>query len=154
MNDLIDFMQRRKDQETNRRKFLFQQFRDRATKLKENNVYLIEIQYSGYGDSGDVEDIEYFDRKNKLVEINQDDYGHCCLWPKDEAPSWCKDKNHTIDDLVSEMVYYTLPGGWEINEGSTGTVVINMETGSIDVNHGWRQTVIESESYNYNIGGE
>ena len=34
----------------------------------------IKIEYSGSGDDGDVEDIEFYDRKGKIINISSDDF--------------------------------------------------------------------------------
>jgi hypothetical protein len=54
----------------------------------------------------------------------------------------------SIDDLEDAM-YSLLPGGWEINDGSYGTVDIEVSTGAIEVTHNERYTEVNTSVQNY-----
>lgn len=98
--------------------------RDRKAKAKESlyllldrhpNITAIEVIFDGCGDSGQVEDIEYLGETNNAIARNQE-----------------------LDDAIEEYVYLILPGGWEINDGSFGTIQIDVKTRTADCNFSWR----------------
>jgi hypothetical protein len=43
----------------------------------------------------------------------------------------------TITEKIADWVSGNLPGGWEIDEGSSGTVIFNFETNEINLFHQW-----------------
>jgi hypothetical protein len=47
-------------------------------------------------------------------------------------------------------VCWQLPGGWELNEGSFGTVTINTLTGKGNVEHTWRVETTHDEWFDFN----
>jgi hypothetical protein len=53
-----------------------------------------------------------------------------------------------IDDLENAM-YSLLPGGWEINDGSYGSIDIEVSTGAIEVTHNERYTEVNTSVKNY-----
>jgi len=81
--------------------------------LPGEKISKLYVEYSGGGDSGYLEDdmgVETESGKNKRIPI-------------------------TLQ--ISNWVDSNLPGGWEIDEGSTGTVNFNFETGEINLIHQW-----------------
>ena len=76
-----------------------------------NNVEIIEARYSGGGDSGDIDSITVDGMDSKIHWDSQDD---------DEKLIW-----DTLYDNL-ENAY----GGWEIDDGSAGTIELSrtMET--------------------------
>jgi hypothetical protein len=48
-----------------------------------------------------------------------------------------ENKRIPITTEISDWVSENLPGGWEIDEGSTGTVNFNFETNEINIIHSW-----------------
>lgn len=52
-------------------------------------------------------------------------------------------------DEFEDAVFSLLPGGWEINDGSYGTVSVDVATGAIKVEHNERYTEINSSEFNY-----
>ena len=81
--------------------------------LPGEKITKLYVEYSGGGDSGYWEDdmgVETESGKNKRIPI-------------------------TLQ--ISNWVDSNLPGGWEIDEGSTGTVNFNFETGEINLIHQW-----------------
>lgn len=63
---------------------------------------LIRVEYDGYGDSGQIESIEYLNKKGKPID--------CSL----------------LDGAVDDYVCGLLPDGWEDNAGAFGTVEIDV----------------------------
>lgn len=98
--------------------------RDRKTKAKEDlyvlldehpNITSIDVVFDGCGDSGQVEDIQFFDENSDPLAKNSD-----------------------LSDAVADYVYSILPGGWEINDGSFGTIHINVRARTAECNFNWR----------------
>ena len=107
---------------------------DRKAKAKEDlyllldqypNITAIEVIFDGCGDSGQVEDIEY-------SGVTADD-----LIPRKQD----------LDDAVEEYVYSILPGGWEVNDGSFGTIRIDVKAKTADCDFSWRTTGTEDGSF-------
>jgi hypothetical protein len=99
--------------------------RDNKAKAKEDlyllldqypNITAIEVIFDGCGDSGQVEDIEY----------------------SGESADDAIPRKQELDDAVEEYVYSILPGGWEINDGSFGTIHINVKARTAVCNFSWR----------------
>jgi hypothetical protein len=81
--------------------------------LPGEKISKISVEYYGGGDSGNWDSemgVETESGENKRIPITTE-----------------------ISDWVSE----NLPGGWEIDEGSTGTVNFNFETNEINIIHSW-----------------
>ncbi|MCG8584116.1 MAG: hypothetical protein MI757_05335 [Pirellulales bacterium] len=88
--------------------------------LAEQGVDTLRIAYDGYGDSGSVESITAFADK-KEMELD--------------------DKLH---QTLRDAAYDLLPGGWEINEGSYGELVVDVANRQVSREHNWR---VESSEY-------
>ena len=97
---------------------------DRRAKAKEDlfllldqqpNITGIDVYFDGCGDSGQVEDIEYLGEFDDAIARKQE-----------------------MDAAVEEYVYSILPGGWEINDGSFGTIHIDVQAKTADCNFSWR----------------
>ena len=84
---------------------------------------VIDINYDGSGDSGAIENIE----------ITPEDEEHCTNEADDALRDWAYSYLET---------YY---GGWEINEGSCGTITLDFKAGVVKCSHGNRIEVIEHE---------
>jgi hypothetical protein len=108
------------------------------------------VAFDGCGDSGQMEEVQIFDENAK--EIASDCLNtHCEVAFTNhifQSGKWEHEKFtriKTLRDLAEEVAYTPLEdhfGGWEINEGAYGTVVINADgTGRIEIN----QRVVEIE---------
>ncbi len=91
--------------------------------LKENKVATVAVHYSGCGDEGSIEDIEFFDTKEEPFTDAQR-FGP--LQPG-EVIEQLKDAAYTI----LEEQY----GGWEIDSGSDGTINLDVQSGKISIEH-------------------
>ena len=80
------------------------------------DIAAIEVTYDGCGDDGQIENIAYCDSENQALDR--------------------EDKE--LDDAVEEYVFGLLPGGWEINDGSFGTVRIDARTQKAHIEHSSR----------------
>jgi hypothetical protein len=45
-----------------------------------------------------------------------------------------------LADLIEEVTGYLLPGGWEINEGSSGHLIIDVVSGTHTLEHEWNES--------------
>lgn len=76
----------------------------------------ITITYHGYGDEGHIEDIVPF--------------------PLPEG----MEMSHELQQELESFAYDVLEanfGGWEINEGSDGTITIDVKARKAKIHHGW-----------------
>lgn len=135
---------------------------------KDFKIDKVLFSYSGYGDDGDVEDLEVTYREpldkeydkfkskwygDELVD-NQVLYSYE-VWDEDKKKTislphldtdtniirkrWCdgehKEVNITLYDSLVDALYEMLPGGWEINEGSSGNIELDTKTKYLSHNH-------------------
>ena len=107
--------------------------RDRKAKAKEALYFLldqqpsitaIDVVFDGCGDEGHIERINYLSETDDAIASNQD-----------------------LDDAVEEYVFWTLPSGWEINEGSFGTIHIDVKARSADCTFSYRYCTTEDASF-------
>jgi hypothetical protein len=89
-------------------------------RLAELSAKIVTIEYDGYGDSGTVETV-IAESDGTEVELSIDD------------------QNELIAAAES-----LLPGGWEINEGSYGRLMLDVEERRLTREHNWR---VESTEY-------
>ena len=97
--------------------------RDNSRKLREEilpqfaalKVANIEVSYSGYGDSGAIDGCQYRDSDGSRVDR--------ALIPT------------SLVESLESCVYEFLPAGFEINDGSQGTVTIDVPRGTVTIEH-------------------
>ena len=87
-------------------------------------ITLIEAEYDGSSDSGNVEGINGTGEDGSVIEIPE-----------------------TLYDAIADYVYTALPGGWEINEGSFGSVEIDVRTRVASFDHSNRIESVEHEPF-------
>lgn len=95
-------------------------------RLYDEGFVEVEVSYYGYGDSGQVETIE---------PIPEDEEDKTLLSMLDNGRI-TRDSNRDLWDEICEVVLRLLPGGWEINEGSSGTMTFHCEEGKAHLKHG------------------
>lgn len=79
--------------------------------LRKFGITSVEWEYNGYGDSGDIEGVEY------SPEVPP------CGLP------------HGLSGLMYDLAYACLPSGFEVNDGSYGHITLDTETGEVDVSY-------------------
>jgi len=97
--------------------------------MKESGIQTIVVSYNGSGDSGYIEN----------ATQNEDD-PNSEIGP--ESPLWSR-----IEDAMFATLTYNYPG-WEINEGSKGTIVFSLnDEGAISarIRHEWLEYVEQEE---------
>ena len=92
--------------------------------LRALGVTLLEVQYEGYGDSGNVEDVTPTPTEIKLDT----------------------DLNRRVEDFAWDFAYALNPG-FENNEGGYGSLEWNLETDKITISHSNRY--VESDTTEY-----
>ena len=92
--------------------------------LRALGVTLLEVQYEGYGDSGNVEDVT----------------------PSPLAIKLESEVNRRVEDFAWDFAYALNPG-FENNEGGYGSLEWNLETDKITISHSNRY--VESDTTEY-----
>ncbi|TBR75385.1 MAG: hypothetical protein EPN64_13165 [Burkholderiaceae bacterium] len=101
------------------------------------------VEYSGCGDEGAIESCVILDTHNKEVTstdatveiIDVDCYGET------------KTQAVAIEDALQDVAYEALGanfGDWQDNEGAYGTVVFDIATGALSIDHNERYTSVEN----------
>tara|TARA_R100000231_G_scaffold128813_2_gene100033 strand:- start:614 stop:1108 length:495 start_codon:yes stop_codon:yes gene_type:complete len=124
--------------------------------LKAHNIQNFQVNYSGYADSGEVEEVSINFTKDgntkdsippEYLSFERDHYSK----ESKEGTRWRDNKNEskrTFEDILSDLSYNILSlmyGGWEINDGSSGTIRWNSTENKIKVEHGWNIQTTEEE---------
>jgi len=126
--------------------------------LQNTKVFSIVANFNGSGDSGQIDCIEYFDRKeNNLVEPEGK-----VLGSKLEAGHYWNQKTNDFEEkperegdfgeLVEQICYDRLSAhhaGWEINEGSYGTFKFDVLNRKIDLEFNERVESVRSSSESF-----
>ena len=84
-------------------------------RLAQHSVSSVEVAYSGYGDSGAIDGLQFRDRAGVRVE-----------------------RGIIPDSLIEELescFYEFLPAGFEINDGGQGTLTLDIPTAKVTVQH-------------------
>jgi hypothetical protein len=91
---------------------------------KDTRIVQVLVEYAGSSDEGSVEGVEFHDGEGNILELSD-----------------------SFHDAVSEYVYDSLPGGWEINCGSSGTVTINVKEQKAHFDHEQRYEESKKEPF-------
>jgi hypothetical protein len=83
--------------------------------LLKHRVANAEAAYSGYGDSGAIDGIQYRDAAGVRVD-------------RTTLPA-------QVIEQLERVLYEFLPAGFEINDGGQGTVTLDVQTGKITLAH-------------------
>lgn len=94
-----------------------------------------EVTYCGSGDSGSVEEPDL----SEMPEVAGAIEGMNFCW--DYSPEKGVGLLGIIDDI--------LPGGWEINEGSSGRIIFNIAANTVTIDHD--ENVMSTENHTYEL---
>ena len=83
--------------------------------LAQHRVANIEAAYSGYGDSGAIDGLQYRDKTGSRVD-------------RTSLPT-------PVIEQLENVLYEFLPAGFEINDGGQGTLTINVQTATVTLKH-------------------
>jgi hypothetical protein len=106
-------------------------WKELSKKLEEIGVFQITIGYSGGGDSGDIDYIEFINKDGGIVKIDSD-----------------------IENDVREIAFNKIldsVSDWYNNEGGGGTLMLEVPSGEWKTDHYVNIIVTENESYDGNI---
>jgi hypothetical protein len=84
-------------------------------RLAQLRVANIEAAYSGYGDSGAIDGLQFRDSAGQRVDR--------VSVPKD------------VIEHLENCVYEFLPSGFEVDDGSQGTLTLDVATGRVSIQH-------------------
>lgn len=91
--------------------------------LRAAGVNEVIATFSGYGDEGSIETIEFLDVAKRAIAV------------QDQFPN--------LEKTFSVL----LPDGFEDNDGSSGTLTLNVEQARIAADIDWNVTTTENEHY-------
>ena len=98
--------------------------------IKDHNIAKIEVDYSGGGDDGCIDDVRYEDIDENKIDI---------LMEPDVSAEW--------DDLIYNMISENIEWDWINNEGGYGQMMIDCKKTpwKVSINHS--QRVLEDHYY-------
>ena len=83
--------------------------------LREAHIANIEAAYSGYGDSGAIDGIQFRDSAGVRVD-------------RGSLPT-------PLIEQLENLLYQFLPSGFEINDGGQGTLTLDVQTAKVTLHH-------------------
>lgn len=109
--------------------------------LRKHGVYMLVAEYSGEGDSGNVEGTLAY----RLADgFNPETDGDPTIGEGLEDVDVPRFDNHSLDEFVWECAYGTHPG-FENNEGGHGSVIIWVDAERVVVEH-WNHVLTEERA--------
>ena len=99
--------------------------------LAQHRVANVEAAYSGYGDSGAIDGVQYRDKSGVLVE-------------SEKIPA-------TLTEQLENTLYEFLPAGFEINDGGQGTLTLDVQDGRITLAHQENYTESRDSTREYHL---
>ena len=107
--------------------------------MRDNGISHITLQFDGCGDSGQIEEVAIFpEDKQSLIHSEITTIRTRHEYSGDKWKLVTENFQADVSYLAEDVAYYVLEqrhGGWEINEGSYGRIVINANgSGSIEYN--------------------
>jgi len=115
-------------------------------KLKDLKIKSFRVEYSGSGDSGEIDEI-FYEPNDLKIEV---DVG---TWKKFDQQSFeYKETNELkpLKDFIEDFCYELLEdnhGGWEINEGQSGAIEWDIKDN--DLYHNYTTFIEHSENESY-----
>ena len=99
--------------------------------LRASGVANVEAAYSGYGDSGAIDGVQYLDKSGVLVE-------------REKIPA-------TLTEQLENTLYEFLPAGFEINDGGQGTLTLDVQDGRITLQHQENEVVSNDSTREWEV---
>lgn len=94
-----------------------------------------EVAYCGSGDSGSVEEPDLSEMPEVAGAI--------------EGMNFCWDYGNDTGVGLLGIIDDILPGGWEINEGSSGRIVFDIAANTVTIDHD--ENVMSTENHTYEL---
>jgi len=132
-----------------------------ATAVKLLRITRIEAEFSGSGDSGQIDEVRYFAGKQRINNVDMIKKLIVADASINDSTTYCETKKEwvtttkspNIEELVEQICYDLLGanhGGWEINEGSFGEFVFKFGKGNkIDLTFNQRVESVETTEETY-----
>ena len=98
--------------------------------IKDHNIAKIEVDYSGGGDDGCIDDVRYEDIDENKIDI---------LMEPDVSAEW--------DDLIYNMISENIEWDWINNDGGYGQMIIDCTKTPWDVKINHTQRITEDHYY-------
>ena len=99
--------------------------------LRHHQVASIEATYSGYGDSGAIDGVQFHDAAGERID-------------QTSLPN-------EITEALENCLYEFLPSGFEINDGGQGTLTIDVETAKVTLHHQENYTAINETTQEFTL---
>ena len=99
--------------------------------LVQHRVANVEAAYSGYGDSGAIDGLQYRDAAGQRVD-------------RETIPA-------TLVEELENGLYEFLPAGFEINDGGQGTLTIDTQTAKVTIKHQENYTETRDSNREYTL---
>src|SRR5438105_12736424 len=112
------------EQEIERRKASAEELKTIINKLPKE-VAKVEVSYNGSGDSGNIDEVNFYDIKGSAVDVTDKD----------------------LIEFISNYTEMKLPDGWEIDDGSSGTLLIDVKKKKAKILHSWNETTTRDETF-------
>jgi len=112
-------------------------------------VATVTVSFDGYGDSGQIENIEAHDAANTSVPLPDQTISIVVIVWGQSAP---ESRPMTLTEAIEHLVYDALSethGGWELNEGAYGEFIFDVSTQEIRLDYNERMTVTEFHSHTF-----
>ncbi len=114
--------------------------------LRLAGIASIEIRFDGYGDSGAIEEIECRDAAGQVLACPEISVA---VAPDDDAAAAGESKQETLNGALESLGYLALERhhpGWEINDGASGSLTIDVAEASFTLECSLRYTGYEDHS--------
>ena len=114
--------------------------------LRQAGIASVEIRFDGYGDSGAIEEIECRDAAGQALACPE---MFVAIVPDGDAAAAGEPKQETLNGALESLGYLALERhhpGWEINDGATGELVIDVAAASFMLECSLRYTATEDHS--------
>ncbi len=99
--------------------------------LLDSSVANVEVAYSGYGDSGAIDGVQFRDKSGVRVE-------------REKIAA-------ALTEKLENVLYEFLPAGFEINDGGQGTLSLNIQTGRLTLQHQETETVSNDSTREWEV---
>jgi hypothetical protein len=100
-------------------------------RLRQWGVAKLVAEYSGYGDDGCINSLGYFDTQGQPVNMD-------LVRP-------------ASDPEIQNLLYELLPDGFETGEGGQGDLTVDVETGTVTLEHGENYTETTSSTSQWEV---
>jgi hypothetical protein len=113
------------------------------------NIARVTVSFDGYGDSGQIESVDAVDIAGAPCDLPGIDVTlRGAVWDQEEP----REQASPLPDAIERLVYDLLGathGGWEINDGAFGSVVIDIASGTIELECNLRFSASEQHIHSF-----